>query len=359
MPNPRLSESLKRQALDAVNQSGGSVTEAAKLLGVPYPTLQARLRSAGWVRPEPAVVAPTRQTMPTPTLAIAKSPIELQAEIDDLRGQLAAVTEVKRWAAAPAKTKPREQGAKHMYVPDPQVKVGVPINHLEAAGNYAAEKRPDTIVLGGDWWDMPSLSVYDRGKLCFEGRRYRSDIEAGKAGMEKFLAPIRKTRGYNPRIVFTMGNHEERIERARQEHAVLSDMIGYQDLCLDKFGVEVHEFLKVVRIDGVAYSHYFPRAGSGSVRQSKNGAPNAKAQLIREGRSAVAGHAQGLDVHCQYLDGKMQWGIIAGSFYQHEEKYLTPQGETHWRGIVMLHDVRDGELDPMYVSLNYLLKKYA
>ncbi len=246
-----------------------------------------------------------------------------------------------------------------MYIPDAQIKVGVPVNHLSAAGNYAAKKRPDVIVIGGDWWDMPSLSSWDRGKLDFEGRRYRADIEAGKEGMKLFLAPIRAEKDYNPRIVFTLGNHEQRIERTRQEHAVLSDMIGYQDLCLEQFGVEFHDFLEVVEIDGVSYAHFFPRAASGKVMQSKNGAPNAKAQLVREGRAAVAGHTQGLDVHCQYLDGKVQWGITAGSFYQHPEGYLTPQGNNHWRGLVMLHDVRDGEFDPMFVSLNYLLKHYA
>lgn len=388
MPNRPLSPALKKQALAAVKKHG-TPTAAARALGISRTTLDARLQAAGYVRPvrtksavrllaeetgipemtlrsrilaaqRPERSEPPSPSVPerTPTLGISTSPVELQAEVDRLRGELEAVTQVKRWIAAAPTTEPRATGTKHMYIPDAQVKCGVPIAHLIAAGKYALLKRPDVIILGGDWWDMPSLSSYDKGKLKFEGRRYRLDIEAGKHALIAFLNEVRKD-GYNPRIVFTMGNHEERIERMRQEHPVLSDMISFADLCLEQLGIEVVEFLKVVKIDGVSYCHFFPRAASGKVMQSKNGAPNSKAQLVREGRSAVAGHTQGLDVHCQDLDGKVQWGIIAGSFYQHPEGYLTPQGNTHWQGLVMLHDVRDGEFDPMFVSLNYLLKRFA
>jgi len=59
------------------------------------------------------------------------------------------------------------------------------------------------------------------------------------------------------------------------------------------------------------------------------------------------------------FSGRLQWGIIAGSFYQHPERYLTPQGQDHWHGVVMLHEVKDGSLNPMVVSLDYLLHKYC
>lgn len=54
----------------------------------------------------------------------------------------------------------------------------------------------------------------------------------------------------------------------------------------------------------------------------------------------------------------MQIGIIAGSFYSHSEPYLTAQGNEHWRGVIMAHEVRDGYFSPMVVSLEYLLHKY-
>jgi hypothetical protein len=80
---------------------------------------------------------------------------------------------------------------KHMIIPDTQVKPGSSLKHLEWAGKYAVEKKPDVIVHIGDHWDMPSLSSWDVGKKSFEGRRYKDDIDAGIKGLETFLAPIR------------------------------------------------------------------------------------------------------------------------------------------------------------------------
>lgn len=332
-----------------VEKHGGSIIKAAIELGVSERAVQynvARFRS------DIRAVAPTPQPV--------QQDARLNERIKDLEDQLAAVTMVKRWAAAkPSKrATPKPRGTKHLVIPDTQVKVGVPIDHLTAAGHYAAEKKPDVIVIIGDWWDMASLSSYDRGKLSFEGRRYRLDIEAGKAGMEKFLAPIRKVKGYEPRIVFTAGNHEERIQRAIQEDSRLEGLLGYHDLQFEAFGIEFHEFLEPVVIDGVCYAHFFPRAANGAVGQTKNGAPNARAQLIREGRSCVAGHKQGLDLACAPLAGRLQWGVQAGSFYVHDESYLSAQGNDHFRGLVMLHEVRDGALTPMVVSMDYLLAEY-
>ena len=41
-------------------------------------------------------------------------------------------------------------GLKIVFIPDPQVKPGCPMEHLVAAGNYCAVHRPDVIVAAGD-----------------------------------------------------------------------------------------------------------------------------------------------------------------------------------------------------------------
>lgn len=247
----------------------------------------------------------------------------------------------------------------HIIIPDTQCRPNVPLDHLEWAGKYIARRRPDVIVVMGDWWDMPSLSSYDTGKKSYEGRRYRDDIEAGLRGMKLFTDPIRKVKSYKPRMIFLIGNHEERILRAIESDRKLEGTIGYHDFKLKEFGFEVHDFLEVVAVDGIAYSHFFPRAASGAVMQAKRGAPTAKDQLKREGRSCTAGHAQGLDLACLPLGGKLQWGIIAGSFYQYEQGYLSPQGNQHWQGIVVKHEVKNGSFSPMLVSLDYLKRRYS
>lgn len=241
----------------------------------------------------------------------------------------------------------------HLVIPDTQCRPGIKTDYLEWIGRYIADRKPDIVVHLGDHWDMPSLSSYDKGKRCFEGRRYAADIDAGNGGMSRLLEGMGK---YRPRLVYLMGNHEERIARATQAQPELHGTIGYHDLYLGDW--EVHDFLEVASIDGVAYSHYFPRSASGQITQTKKGAPSAKAQLVREGRSCTAGHQQGIDIAPLPLRGRLQWGLIAGSCYLHKEDYLSPQ-QCYYRGLVVKHEVYRGDYSPMLVSLEYLKDRYG
>ena len=250
--------------------------------------------------------------------------------------------------------------AKHAVIPDVQSKSGVPNEHLSWIGEYLAKKRPDTIIVIGDFWDMPSLSSYDFGKKCYEGRTYRADVEAGLVAMEKLLAPIdrlnraRKRRGlarYRPRKVFTYGNHEERILRAIETDRKLEGTISLADLQLKKFGFEEYPFLEMVEIDGILYSHYFSSGVMGRPVTS------AAALLRARHQSATQGHVQWTDMAIH--PKTQQRALFCGSCYLHDEDYLGPQGNDCRRQIIMKHEVKDGRYDIMEVSLAYLKRKYA
>lgn len=245
-------------------------------------------------------------------------------------------------------------------IPDTQVKPGVDVDYLTNIGHYLVEKQPDVIVHLGDHWDMPSLSSYDVGKKSFEGRRYKKDIEAGNEGMAALLDPLviynrraaanHKPR-YRPQMHFLMGNHENRINRAVNNDAKLEGTIGVEDCYLDDWNV--HDFLEVVIIGGVAFSHYFVTGIAGRP------AATANAQLNKKHMSCIAGHQQGLQIATAHRgDGQRLTSIIAGSCYEHDEDYLGAQGNKHWRGMLMLHEVNDGQFDLMPVSLDYINKKY-
>jgi hypothetical protein len=251
---------------------------------------------------------------------------------------------------------------RHVVIPDVQLRQGDDLKFLTAIGNYIADKKPDVVVNIGDFADMPSLSSYDVGKKAFEGRRYKSDIEATHQGMEVLMAPItsynRKAKAghrerYNPRLILTLGNHEDRISRAVNGDAKLDGTIGLDDLKYREFGWEVYPFLQPVVVHGVAYCHYFVTGVAGRA------ATSAQLQLNKKHMSCIAGHQQGLQIATAHrADGKRLTSVIAGSCYEHDEDYLGPQGNRHWRGILVLHEVDDGEFDLMPVSLNYLKKKY-
>jgi len=245
-------------------------------------------------------------------------------------------------------------------IPDTQVKDGVGTEHLRWAGEYLAEKKPDVIIHIGDHWDMPSLSSYDRGTKSFEGRRYTKDIEAGNLAMDVFLKPIKeeqsrikrnKHKQWKPRMVFTMGNHENRINRAIESDAILEGVIGTTDFNLEDW--EVHDFLEPVFIEGVGFCHYFTSGVMGRPVSS------ARAMVTKKMQSTVMGHVQDKDIaYARRADGKSVTGIFAGIFYQHDEAYLGSQGNASWRGIWMLNEVNDGAFDEMPISMNYLERKY-
>lgn len=242
----------------------------------------------------------------------------------------------------------------HLLIPDTQCKPDVPLDHLRWAGQYAAEKKPDVIIHLGDHWDYPSLSSYDsRGSKAFEGRRYMEDTVAGNRGLEEFE---RGLDGWKPkRKVLLRGNHEDRLNRALNDDPRLEGAIGFHHQNDVELGWEVVDFLRPIEIDGVTFSHFFPQPLSG---RPYSGAIETRIRNI--GFSFIQGHEQGYRFgRLERGNGAVHQGMVAGSFYSHDEDYKGIQGNHHWRGIVMNHEVRAGDYDEMRVSLDYLRRKYG
>lgn len=251
---------------------------------------------------------------------------------------------------------------KILVIPDAQVKEGVPTAHLEWAGKAICEYRPEVIVNIGDFADMPSLSTHDiKGSKYFEGLRYKKDVEAAKAAMAVLLKPLRdlqakqktnKEKVYKPRMVLTLGNHENRINRAVNNNPTLEGLISVKDLGYDK-DWEVYEFLHPVFINGVGFNHYWPVGAMGRPAASPS------AIIAKLHMSCIAGHQQGKAIaYGKRADGKPICAIIAGSYYQHDEDYMDQLSNRHWRGLVVLNDVHDGGFDEMMLSIEYLERKY-
>lgn len=294
------------EALQAYKDAGGNKAAAARMLGLPTETYKSRYRKA-----------------------LARRHIAPRQETDGPK--------------------------KHCVIPDCQVKDGVPLEHLRWAGQYIAEKRPDVIICIGDFADMASLSRYN-SKLRAENLRYKKDISAVHRGLELLMTPIVSEPGYNPRLEMVPGNHENMINRYVEENPIMQGTISPKDLGYEAWGWTVHEYLKPVKIDGISYCHYFYNPNTGKPYAGAN----LETRLKTIGMSFTMGHQQGLQVAIRDLaDGTRQRGLVAGSFYQHEESYKGPQGNGHWQGIIMKHEVENGNYDLMEVSLKYLKRRYA
>jgi hypothetical protein len=251
-----------------------------------------------------------------------------------------------------------------LYIPDVQVKEGVETDHILAAGRYIVAHRPDVIVVGGDWWDMPSCSMFNT-KKSWEGLRIKSDLDVGHKAMELFLSPLHelqahqrkhKKKLYSPRLVFTVGNHDPqvRIPRLYEKYPELEGMFTIPDMT--NYGFEEIPFMDIVTIEGINFSHFFVNPHSAK-KGPLGGAIDT--MLKNAGFSFVQGHQQGLKMGKHYLaNGTCKLGIVAGSFYQHDEEFMGIQGNKHWRGVIMLNEVENGAADICEISLDYLRRKY-
>lgn len=241
-----------------------------------------------------------------------------------------------------------------LVVADTQCKSEEDLEYMLWIGHYIAEKQPDVIVHIGDHYDFPSLSSYDKGKSSAEGKRLVKDIEAGNIGFEYLNMAMQKHKGYSPRKIFCLGNHEHRLDRYIDDNPELIGTLGTDLLPFEKYGWEVHPFLKPVEVNGIFFVHY--------LANPMNGKPyggNAMNILKTVGRSFVVGHKQILDVAIRpTIDGKQQIGIVNGACYDHMEGYKGWQGNNHFRGLTVLHEAQDGFACPSFVSLDYMKELY-
>lgn len=254
----------------------------------------------------------------------------------------------------------------HLVIPDPHAKHGVNNDRFELAGKLALDRKPDYIWNMGDWFDMPSLSSYDKGRKSFEGRRYHQDIAAGRDALKRFAEPIeafnrskRKNgkKQYRPSKKSLIGNHEERIIRACEISPELAGTLSYADFGFEEYGWEVHNFLEVVNVDGINFSHYF---ASGVLGRAIGGEHPAASLLKKQFESCVAGHLHLRDfAQRTTASGNTICGLLAGCFFEHYEQYAGPANNMWWRGLVMLHEAKDGIFDPEFISLERLWKLYG
>lgn len=254
----------------------------------------------------------------------------------------------------------------HLYIPDTQCKPNISLDYLRWVGKYIVRKKPDVIIHAGDHADLPSLSSYDKGKKSAEGRRVQEDINAAIEGMEALLEPLYELQQaeleefgevrYKPRLIITLGNHENRINRYVESTPELHGFLSVDNLKYKEFGFEVIPFLTPINVGGIYYSHYFENTMTG-----KPLAGTAANMLKTIGNSFTMGHRQCLDVSTRYLQasGEQQFGLIAGACYDHEEDYKGVMGNHHWRGVVVKHNVKDGSYSPLFVSLDWLKEQYG
>jgi len=211
---------------------------------------------------------------------------------------------------------------------------------LDAVQYGLKDMKPDVIYLNGDIVDFYSLSRFDKDP---ERRlNLQSELTDAKIWLDKF-----RRANKNSRIVFIMGNHEERLQKyIRSRAPELEGLPGNrvdEVLGLKKIGIE-YESKRYHIHDGILISHLD--------RASKWG--SARAIGLEHGKSVIHGHSHKMahfkqgdknfyDNGClckldlEYLDGPSVWsqGFMVADKVKNKWRYdpITIDGNEYmWNG---------------------------
>lgn len=255
---------------------------------------------------------------------------------------------------------------KILVIGDSHTAPGQDLRRIDALGKWILKNRPDVVVDIGDWASMDSISVHG-GRASMEGQRYAHDIETSVGARKRLMAPVDrynarradgKHKQWKPRWISTTGNHENRVHKVLEQDPQWIGSISLEDHKREEMGWETYPYMQPVIVEGVAFSHCF---ASGVMGRSLGGEHPATMVLNKMHMSCVFGHSHlynGPAIRTR-ADGHKIMGLNCGCFFEHTEGYAGPQvNPMWWRGVVVLHDVKDGIFDVEQISLARLLKEY-
>lgn len=246
---------------------------------------------------------------------------------------------------------------KILIIPDSHAHPDFSNERYEWLAKLVLDERPDHVVDIGDWFCMPSLSSYDKGTRSFEGRRYNKDIEAGLDAQQRFYDITRAPKKKLPSFWRTLGNHENRINRAIETDPVLYGTIGTNDLRSSDYGWKEVPFLKPLVLEGITFQHYFT---SGLMGRPIGGENHARSLINKQLTSCVQGHSHTLD-YARRTDatGKKINGLVCGVFQDYTPSYATSTAHLWDRGVAILDNVDNGNYDFQWKSLDRIKSTYS
>lgn len=258
--------------------------------------------------------------------------------------------------------RPKRSGQRvHMVIPDPHAKPGQDLRRFKWLARMALAIQPDVIVCIGDWADNHSISRFDKGTIKGEGSRYLADISAANEALRVFHRIINDHNeqfphaAFVPRFVFTVGNHEHRMDLYTNQRPELEGLLGMEALDFEKRGWEIVPFLVPVEIDGITYVHYahsnMGRAWSGMYLAAK---------LTREWRRSVTvGHSHMFDYRVWRDRRTEQHGLVCGCYMEDSEDYAQQSNDRWWSGVLIKRDVEDGIYDLERWSIDRIRKTFG
>jgi hypothetical protein len=251
-----------------------------------------------------------------------------------------------------------------LCVPDAHVLPGQDLSRFAHLGRLIEDHRPDNIVLLGDFITLEALSHWDLGKpLLMEDRRYCKDIEAGVQALALSLEPMfalqakqrkNKERLYKPRLVYCIGNHEDRLSRYLEKHPQLVGQLDVaEDLGLREFDfTDVVPYRSYLEIEGVQFTHAVMHGSA----QPYGGKYAVMRSLEASAKSVVFAHLhrkEAINLK-RHGDNTLIQGLSCGAFLDEIPEYARGGLTPWWLGTILLQHTEYGRFD---VAAEYSMER--
>ena len=255
-------------------------------------------------------------------------------------------------------------GKDYLVLPDSHSHPNHNNDRADWVGQIIKDRKPDVVVNIGDQWDLASLSSFDKGKASFNGANYEKDIDAGLDFTDRMWHPMKKSKKKQPRRVFLIGNHENRLKKVLEyEPHLAGDRYGIsqKNFQLEHYYHNVVDYEGgtpgIINLDGISFAHFMV---SGLMGRPIGGEHHAASLLTKNYSSCIVGHSHTADFAIRSgSNGKKIMGLVAGCYQDFDSGWAGNVNRLWWRGLVYLKNVDDGVFDPEFISIESLRKEYG
>jgi predicted MPP superfamily phosphohydrolase len=206
------------------------------------------------------------------------------------------------------------------------------------ARKYVLDIKPRILLLGGDMGTFDSLSSWnDKKPLIAEGKRYSEDYKVVKDELIYYRHHLPKTR-----IIYLMGNHEERVTWfVQKQPAMYEHMDLIKDLKLKELGIEWVDFNKHISIGKTSYAHGW-----------NWNMYHAKKTLMEFSDNIIYGHVHHWQVETRnvHFDRRPQAAIAVPCLTDRYPEYRSNAPTRHQNGFLTVDYRKDGTYNP-YVHM--------
>lgn len=217
------------------------------------------------------------------------------------------------------------------------------------------DKKPQRIIIMGDFTSFTSLSAWDKDKRRkIEGRRYEKDIEAANQALDLMLADAYGV----SELIYVKGNHEEWLDRYIDIDPTFDGLHSVEkDMKLKERGFKVIEYKEDYIHKGMSFTHV-PIMANGKPVGGKYCTNKA---LEVYSNSVCFGHTHNFDVAAVHRKNSpsLQQAINCGCFFEHIDDYAKGSMTNYWRGVLLLDHYDNNRADITQWSMGRLKRVYG